>query len=261
MNTREAKIQAFERMLDIMDELRAKCPWDKEQTYESLRQLSIEEVYELSEAVISGNADNLRKELGDVFLHIIFYAKIAEEDTKFDIADVLNTLAEKLIYRHPHVFGDENTDNPETVRLNWAELKLKENDSQHKTVLGGVPASLPALVKAVRLQEKASAVGFDWEDRSQIWAKIHEEIDEFRVEIETQNRDKAEKEFGDILFALVNMARLYDIRPDNALEFTNQKFIKRFNYLESQTIAEGKSLHNMTLDEMDYYWNKAKNLE
>ncbi len=261
MNSLSEKLLAFERILKIMDELRAACPWDSVQTNESLRQLTLEEAYELAEAVISGNTDALKKELGDVFLHIIFYAKIASEKNEFDIADVLNSLADKLIYRHPHIYSDAKADDAEQVRLNWAELKLKEKSAEKNTVLGGVPASLPSLVKAVRLQEKASAVGFDWDDRSQIWAKIHEEIDELRHEIEQNDTEKSEQEFGDLLFALTNMARLYDIRPDNALEKTNQKFIRRFNYVEEKIASLGKSLKSCTLEDMDFFWNEAKKIE
>ncbi len=261
MNTLGDKLKAFERMLNIMDDLCAQCPWDREQSNESLRQLTIEETYELADAVIAGNPDEIKKELGDLFLHILFYSKIGSEKQQFDIADVMNGIAEKLIYRHPHIYADTKVESAEDVRANWEALKLKEKSQKKQSVLGGIPKSLPALVKAVRLQEKASGIGFDWDNREQIWDKVAEELNELQVELKAGNTEKAEAEFGDLLFALINMARLYGIRPDNALEKTNQKFIKRFNYIESQTIMKGKSLQDMTVAEMDVFWNEAKQLE
>ena len=256
MNTIQEKLNAFERILNIMNDLREKCPWDKQQSNESLRTLTIEETYELADAIINNDSESIKKELGDLFLHIIFYSKIASEKKQFDIADVINSLEEKLIYRHPHVFGDISVNNAREVSKNWEMLKLKEKGQQ--TVLGGVPKSLPSMAKAVRLQEKARGVGFDWDKKEQVWAKVTEEIDEFILEKDKLDKDKMEAEFGDIFFALINAARLYDINPDNALERTNKKFISRFNHLEQNTIKQGKSLNDMTLDEMNIYWEKAK---
>lgn len=264
-NSREDKLKAFDRLLTIMDQLREQCPWDKKQTIESLRYLTIEETYELSDAIVEKNTNEIRKELGDLMLHLVFYARIASETGDFDIADVLNGLCEKLIVRHPHIYGDVKADNDEEVKKNWEQLKLKEKGG-NKTVLGGVPKSLPALVKAMRVQEKARSAGFDWEQKQQVWEKVEEEMEEFKNEfnIEENNtidKAKAEGEFGDLLFSLINYARFIDINPEDALEKTNKKFIKRFNYLEEQSKKDGKELHKMTLAEMDAYWNKAKKLE
>ncbi|MDR1340169.1 MAG: nucleoside triphosphate pyrophosphohydrolase [Prevotellaceae bacterium] len=251
---------AFERLLDILDELREKCPWDREQTMDSLRTLSIEETYELSDAIIRNDFNDIRKELGDVLLHIVFYAKIASEQDRFDISGVIDSLCEKLIYRHPHVFGETVADTSGDVVRNWEQLKISEKDG-NRTVLSGVPVSLPALVKAGRIQEKAAAVGFDWEQKEQVWDKFEEEKQELMHEIDIMDRDKMEAEFGDLLFSIVNAARLYGINPETALERTNRKFIDRFTYLENKTIRQGRSLKSMTLDEMNEIWEEAKQLE
>jgi len=249
----------FDRLLKIMDELRAKCPWDKKQTFDSLRLLTIEETYELAEAVINEEPNEIKKELGDILLHIVFYAKIASEQKLFDINDVINAICEKLIIRHPHIYGDGVAETDEQVKNNWEKIKLKEGN---KSVLAGVPLSLPALVKAYRIQEKARGVGFDWEEPHQVWDKVIEEMNELKYEVETKaNKEKIESEFGDLMFALINYARFIDINPENALERTNKKFIKRFNYLEEHAKKTDKSLKNMTLAEMDVYWNEAKKLE
>ena len=260
MHTREEKLAEFGRLLDIMDDLRQKCPWDKEQTMESLRTLSIEEVYELADAIIAEDTNGIKKELGDVLLHVVFYALIGSESGNFDIYDVCKSLNEKLIYRHPHVFGAVEVANAQAVEQNWEVLKLKEKGG-NKTVLSGVPRSLPALIKAHRIQDKARSVGFDWEEREQVWDKVAEEFTELKTEIQSMNTDKMEAEFGDLLFSLINAARLYDINPENALERTNRKFICRFNHLEATTIAQGRDLKKMTLQEMDEIWNEAKKLE
>lgn len=257
MHTKEEKLEAFGRFLDILDELRVKCPWDRKQTNESLRPNTIEEVYELCDALMANDKKNICKELGDVLLHVAFYAKIASETGDFDIKDVCDRLSEKLIYRHPHVFGEVKADTAEKVTENWEQLKLKEKDG-NKSVLSGVPGALPSLIKAYRIQDKARNVGFDWEQREQVWEKVKEEISEFQAEIDKKDKDKAEAEFGDLFFSLVNTARLYHINPDNALERTNQKFIRRFNYLEEHTLKEGKSLQQMSLEEMDAIWDEAK---
>ncbi len=254
------KTEAFARLLDIMDELREKCPWDKEQTLESLRKLTIEETYELADAILNNDLNGIKKELGDLMLHIVFYAKIGSEKGAFDISDVLNSINEKLIYRHPHVFGDVDVANSREVEQNWETLKLKEKDG-NKRVLEGVPAALPALIKANRIQEKASGVGFDWEYKEQVWDKVKEEINELSVEIDAVDKDKIEGEFGDLFFAMVNAARLYGIDPETALERTNLKFTNRFNYLESQTLQKGLDLKKMSLAEMDVIWDEAKRLE
>lgn len=254
------KLAAFERLLEIIDELREKCPWDKEQTLESLRKLTIEETYELAEAILKNDLQGIKKELGDLMLHIVFYAKIGSEKGAFDMADVLNSINDKLIYRHPHVFGDINVSGSREVEQNWETLKLKEKGGNN-SVLEGVPVSMPALVKANRIQEKASGVGFDWEYREQVWDKVKEEINELSVEIGDVNQDKIEAEFGDLFFAMVNAARLYGIDPETALERTNLKFIKRFNYLESKTIQKGRDLKKMSLDEMNEIWDEAKRKE
>ena len=257
MHTREEKLEAFGRMLDILDELRVKCPWDAKQTNESLRPNTIEETFELAEALSLNDADNIRKELGDVLLHIAFYSKIADEKNQFDIADVCNALCDKLIFRHPHVFGDVSVDSTEQVLENWEQIKLKEKGG-NKTVLGGVPSALPALIKANRIQEKVRNVGFDWEDASQVWEKVEEEMTEVREEINKGDKDATEAEFGDLLFAVVNAARLYGVNPENALERTNKKFIARFNYLEQACKDRGLNLKEMTLQQMDEIWNEAK---
>jgi XTP/dITP diphosphohydrolase len=239
-----------------MDELREKCPWDRKQTMESIRNLTIEETYELTDAIIENDMTEVRKELGDIMLHIVFYAKIASEKNEFDITDVLNGICDKLVFRHPHVFGDVDVKNDsEQVKQNWEELKMREGN---KSVLSGVPASLPALIKANRVQEKVRAVGFDWDKKEQIWDKVGEELNELQAEIDKIDKDKIEAEFGDLLFSVVNAARLYDVDPETALERTNKKFIKRFNYLENATIKKGKQLSSMNLDEMNLIWEKAK---
>jgi MazG family protein len=256
-----SKIEEFQRLLDIMDELREKCPWDKKQTLESLRKLTIEETYELGDAILQNDLQEIKKELGDLMLHIVFYSKIGAEKGAFDIGDVLQGINEKLIYRHPHVFGDVDVDgSAKQVEENWEALKLKEKGG-NKRVLEGVPAAMPALVKANRIQEKVSGVGFDWEYKEQVWDKVKEEVDELSHEIKQVDKDKIEGEFGDLFFAMVNAARLYDVDPEAALERTNLKFMKRFNYLESQTMMKGKSLHDMTLAEMDVIWEEAKKKE
>ena len=260
MKTRKEQIAAFERLLDIMDELREKCPWDQKQTFETLRKLTIEEVYELGDAILRSNLPEIKKELGDILLHIVFYAKIGSETESFDIGDVINNLIDKLIYRHPHVFGKTKVADAREVEENWEALKLREKD-RGKRLLEGVPDSLPALVKANRIQEKARGVGFDWEQKEQVWDKVKEELHEFESEMRSNNQKKMEAELGDLFFSLVNAARLYDIDPESALERTNQKFIRRFNYLESETLLKGKSLHTMSLEEMDLYWNQAKENE
>lgn len=250
-------LNAFENLYNIVKELREKCPWDKEQTMESLRPLTIEETYELAEAIIKKDSNEIKKELGDLLLHILFYAQIASETKDFSIEDVCNSLSEKLIYRHPHVFGEREADNSNQVEKNWEELKLKEKGG-NRTVLQGVPASLPALIKAYRIQDKARNVGFDWEQKEQVWHKVEEELDELKVEIKKCDTEKIEDEFGDFLFSIINAARLYHIDPENALEKTNQKFIRRFNYVEQKAIEANKQLKNMMLEEMDLYWNEAK---
>lgn len=257
----QRKLDAFKELLEIMDELREKCPWDKKQTLESLRKLTIEETYELGDAILQNDLMGVKKELGDLMLHIVFYAKIGSEKDAFDMGDVLEGINKKLIYRHPHVFGDAEVDgSPRKVEENWEALKLKEKGG-NKRVLEGVPAAMPALVKANRVQEKASGVGFDWEYRAQVWDKVKEEVNELSLEIEKAEKDKIEAEFGDLFFAMVNAARLYGVDPEAALERTNLKFIKRFNYLESRTLMKGKSLHDMNLAEMDEIWEEAKKEE
>lgn len=265
--SRQQQLMAFDRLLTIMDELREQCPWDRKQTMESLRHLTIEETYELSDAILNNDLREIRKELGDVLLHIVFYAKIGSEKApgktfEFDIKDVLNGICDKLVSRHPHIYGDFVADTEEAVKQNWEKLKLKEGN---KSVLAGVPASLPALVKAMRIQEKARGVGFDWDDKQQVWAKVEEELHEFKqnFDIETSeviDQAEAESEFGDLLFSLVNYSRFVDINPETALERTNKKFMNRFQYLEEASRADGKSLGDMSLAEMDIYWNRAKAL-
>lgn len=259
-NKKQRAAAAFERLVEIMDDLRSKCPWDREQTFDSIRPLTIEETYELSEGILEKDYSNIKKELGDLLLHIVFYSKIAEEDNKFDIEDVINALCEKLIYRHPHIYGNVKANNANEVLENWEELKIKEKDG-NKTVLSGVPTSLPALIKANRIQEKVRAVGFDWDERSQVWDKVQEELNELILEVENNNPENIEKEFGDLLFSVVNAARLYGVDPETALERTNRKFMKRFGYLEQRTIKLGRSLKDMTLDEMNQIWEEAKQFD
>ena len=258
-NTREEQLKAFNELLDIMDELREKCPWDKVQTFESLRHLTIEETYELSETILEKDIDGLKKELGDLMLHLVFYARIGSESGAFDIGDVLKYINEKLIYRHPHIYGNVEANDPKTVKDNWEKIKLKEG---RKSVLAGVPVSLPPLVKAYRIQEKAKGVGFDWEEPEQVWDKVIEELNELHYEVNNgQNPDRMEHELGDLLFALVNYARFIEVNPEDALERTNKKFIKRFQHLEKKAEEMGKSLKNMTLAEMDVFWEEAKKME
>ena len=257
MNTRQQQLNAFNRLLDIMDDLREKCPWDKKQTLQSLRHLTIEETYELGDAILDNNLQEIKKELGDILLHIVFYAKIGSETGDFDIADVANEICDKLIHRHPHIYGNVVVENEEEVKQNWEKLKLKEGK---KSVLEGVPHSLPALVKASRIQDKAKGVGFDWEEPEQVWEKVQEELQEFKDEVENGDAEKIESEFGDVLFSMINYARFLNINPEDALERTNKKFIKRFTYLESKAGEMGRSLADMTLAEMDVFWNEAKKL-
>lgn len=257
MTRREEQMAAFGRLLDIMDTLREKCPWDKKQTFDSLRCNTIEETFELADAVFNHDMANIKKELGDVLLHIVFYARMAQEQGEFDMADVCNVLCDKLIFRHPHIYGNTEANTPDDVKQNWEQLKRKEKDG-NRTVLSGVPKSLPSLIKAYRIQDKARSVGFDWEERGQVWDKVREEISEFSTEAERMDADRMEAEFGDVLFSLVNAARLYGINPDNALERTNRKFIRRFEYLEAKTLKQGRDLRDMTLAEMDAIWNEAK---
>ncbi len=255
MNTMDNKLKAFERLLTIMDELREKCPWDKKQTMASLRHLTIEEVYELADAIMDDDTAEVRKELGDILLHIVFYAKIASEMKQYDIADVINGLCDKLIHRHPHIYSDIIVKDDEEVSRNWEKLKLKEGKT---SVLQGVPVSLPAVVKSMRIQEKARAAGFDWERKEQVWEKVEEEMHELRKEVESGNKEKTEAEFGDLLFAMINYARFIDVNPENALERTNKKFIRRFQYLERSAMEKEQKLSEMSLAEMDVYWNEAK---
>ncbi len=256
MNSRKDQLKALDRLLTIMDELREKCPWDKKQTLQTLRHLTIEETYELGDAILNNDLDEVKKELGDLLLHIIFYAKIGSETNDFDIADVANEICEKLISRHPHIYGDVIVANEEEVKQNWENLKLKEGK---KSVLEGVPKSLPALVKAIRIQDKVAGVGFDWEEPQQVFEKLQEELDELQHEVSEENTSKIEEEFGDVLFSMINYARFLKVNPENALERTNKKFIKRFQYLESKAKEKGKTLKDMTLAEMDVYWEEAKN--
>jgi XTP/dITP diphosphohydrolase len=257
MGKRDQQLQAFGRLLDIMDELRSKCPWDKKQTFESLRHLTIEETYELGDAILNQDLQEIKNELGDLLLHIVFYAKIGSETKDFDISDVANSISKKLISRHPHIYGDVKVKNEEDVKRNWEKLKLKEGK---KSVLEGVPKSLPAMVKANRIQDKVAGVGFDWEKPEQVWLKVQEELNELNNEISDGNKENIESEFGDVLFSMINYARFIDINPENALEKTNKKFISRFQYLESAAKKIGKSLHDMSLSEMDIYWNESKKM-
>ena len=257
MNTIDEKLNAFRELLEIMDDLREKCPWDRKQTNESLRNLTIEEVYELADAVIENNPAGIKNELGDLLLHVVFYAKIGSENNTFDIGDVIKSLTKKLVYRHPHVFGETVVKDHEDVKKNWEELKMREGNA----VLKGVPKSLPAMIKSNRIQEKVRAVGFDWERKVQIWDKVHEEITELENEVQKSNHNRIETEFGDLLFSIINAARLYGIDPETALEKTNKKFIKRFNFLEKETKAKGQSLKEMTLEQMNEIWEKAKDYD
>lgn len=257
MNTRAQKLEAFDRLLTIMDELREQCPWDKKQTMETLRHLTIEETYELGDAILDMDLQEVKKELGDVLLHIVFYAKIGSESNDFDIADVCHSICDKLIDRHPHIYGDVTVANEEDVKRNWENLKLKEGN---KSVLQGVPKSLPALVKASRIQDKVAGVGFDWEEPQQVWEKVEEELQELHEEVEAGNQEQIENEFGDVMFSLVNYARFLKVNPENALERTNKKFKQRFEYLEAKAALLNKSLKDMTLAEMDVFWEEAKKL-
>tara|TARA_B100000809_G_scaffold265865_1_gene326138 strand:- start:9535 stop:10296 length:762 start_codon:yes stop_codon:yes gene_type:complete len=252
----DEKLVAFERLLNIMDELREKCPWDKKQTMQTLRHLTIEESYELTDAILDNDLEEVKKELGDLMLHIVFYSKIASETKEFNIADVMNGICEKLIHRHPHIYGDVEVADEEEVKRNWEKLKLKEGK---ESVLEGVPKSLPALVKAMRIQEKARGIGFDWDNETQVWDKVKEEVEELQVELDAKS-DKIEDEFGDVLFSLINYSRFINVNPETALEKTNKKFINRFQYMERETNKEGKELSEMSLEEMDVYWEKAKRL-
>ena len=257
MNSRESQLKAFDRLLTIMDELRAQCPWDKKQTMQTLRHLTIEETYELGDAILDNDLEEIKKELGDVLLHIVFYAKIGSETKHFDIADVANDICDKLINRHPHIYGDVVVKDEEEVKQNWEKIKLKEGK---KSVLEGVPKGLPSLVKANRIQDKVAGVGFDWEKPEQVWEKVQEELEEFQDEVKQGNADAMESEFGDVLFSMVNYARFLNINPENALERTNKKFIKRFQYLENKAKEQGKALKDMTLTEMDVFWEEAKTI-
>jgi XTP/dITP diphosphohydrolase len=254
---KDDQLQAFKRLLDIMDDLRQKCPWDKKQTMQTLRHLTIEETYELGDAILDNDLNEVKNELGDLLLHIVFYAKIGSETNSFDMADVCNSICEKLIHRHPHIYGDVVVKDEEEVKQNWEKLKLKEGK---KSVLEGVPKSLPALVKASRIQDKVKGVGFDWEEPHQVWDKVQEELQELQVEVKAGDQDKMESEFGDVLFSMINYARFLNINPEDALERTNKKFIKRFQYLESKADEIGKPLMDMTLAEMDVFWNEAKKM-
>ncbi len=257
MNSREKQLQAFDRLLTIMDELREQCPWDRKQTMQTLRHLTIEETYELGDAILDNDLEEVKKELGDLLLHIVFYAKIGSETNDFDIADVANDICEKLISRHPHIYGDVEVADEEEVKQNWENLKLKEGK---KSVLEGVPISLPALVKANRIQDKVAGVGFDWEEPQQVFEKLKEELEELQYEVKAGDKAKMEQEFGDVLFSMINYARFLKVDPENALERTNKKFIKRFQYLESKAKNLGKSLKDMTLAEMDVFWEEAKKI-
>ena len=260
MHSREEQLESFSRLLDVMDELRAKCPWDREQTFESLRHNTIEETYELCDAIIDKDMGNIKKELGDILLHIVFYAKMASETDDFDIKDVCDALCSKLIYRHPHVFGDAVANEAGEVVRNWEQLKRKEKGG-NKTVLSGVPESLPSLIKSYRIQEKAAAVGFDWEQKEDVWKKVREELDELEAELRKEDKEKSLVELGDFLFSVINAARLYHLNPDTALEQANSKFIRRFGYIEAHSIKSGKPLTEMSLEEMDALWEEAKKQE
>lgn len=253
----DARLLAFERLLNIMDDLRTQCPWDMKQTIESLRYLTIEEVYELSDAILDNDLDEVKKELGDIMLHLVFYSKIASETSNFDISDVLNGVCEKLIFRHPHIYGDVKVKDEAEVKANWEKLKLKEGK---ESVLQGVPKSLPAMVKSIRIQEKARGVGFDWDDSEQVWDKVQEELSEFKAEIDKGDNQKTTEEFGDLIFSLINYARFVSVNPEDALEKTNKKFIKRFQFMEKQLKKKGQEMSELSLEEMDVYWNEAKTI-
>ena len=252
------KLVAFERLLNIMDDLREKCPWDKKQTLESLRHLTIEETYELADAITDGNMDELKGEIGDLMLHMVFYSKIASETGDFDISDVLNAICDKLVYRHPHIYGDVVVQDEEEVKANWEKLKLKEGK---KSVLEGVPSSLPAMVKATRIQDKVKGIGFEWENETQVWDKVEEEIGELQIEIKAGNKEKMEEEFGDVLFSMINYARWIGVNPEDALAKTNKKFINRFQWMEAETKKDGKDISEMNLTEMDLYWERSKSVD
>ncbi|MCF8423727.1 MAG: nucleoside triphosphate pyrophosphohydrolase [Bacteroidia bacterium] len=254
----DERLVAFERLLNIMDDLRAKCPWDQKQTFESLRHLTIEETYELSDAILKGDKNEIKKEIGDILLHLVFYAKLGSETNDFNITDVINSLCEKMIFRHPHIYGDVNVKDAEEVTQNWEKLKQKEGN---KGALSGVPNSMPSLLKALRIQDKARAIGFDWDDPSQVWQKVQEELGELQEEIAANNQIKLEQEFGDVFFALINYARFLKVNPEDALEKTNKKFISRFNYMERKILEQGKALADCSLNEMDVFWNEAKKME
>lgn len=254
----DPRLKAFRKLLDIMDDLREKCPWDREQTMESLRHLTIEETYELGDAILQNDLQEVKKELGDLALHIVFYAKIGKEKGAFDITDVLNGICDKLIVRHPHIYGDVKADTPDQVKQNWEQIKLKEG---RKSVLEGVPKGLPSLVKAQRIQDKAAGVGFDWDQAEQVWEKVQEELSELRAEVQNGNAAKIQEEMGDVFFALVNYARFLGVNPEDALERTNMKFIRRFSFMENVISAEGKNMKDMSLEELDVYWNRSKNSE
>lgn len=254
----DERLVAFERLLNIMDDLRTKCPWDKKQTLESLRHLTIEETYELSDAILKKDMTEIKKEIGDILLHMVFYAKIGSETNDFDITSVINSLCDKLIFRHPHIYGDVKADDAETVTQNWEKIKQKEGN---KGALSGVPSSMPSLIKALRIQDKARAIGFDWDRPEQVWEKVQEELNEFHAEVEEGDEERLEGEFGDVLFSLINYARYLKINPEDALEKTNKKFISRFNYMEQKILAQGKALADCSLEEMDKYWNEAKKLD
>jgi XTP/dITP diphosphohydrolase len=257
LNNRETQLQAFNRLLDIMDELREKCPWDQKQTFDSLRHLTIEETYELGDAIIENDLQEIKKELGDLLLHIVFYAKIGSEKNAFDIADIANAISDKLVTRHPHIYGDVKVNSAEEVKQNWEQIKLNEGK---KSVLEGVPASLPALVKALRIQDKAAGIGFDWDNKEQVWEKVQEELTELQHEVENGTEKSRESEFGDVLFALINYARFIHVFPENALENTNKKFIKRFQLMEKKITHDGKKMNEMNLTELDQYWNLTKKI-
>lgn len=254
----DERLVAFERLLNIMDDLRTKCPWDKKQTLESLRHLTIEETYELSDAILKKDMTEIKKEIGDILLHMVFYAKIGSETNDFDITSVINSLCDKLIFRHPHIYGDVKADDAETVTQNWEKIKQKEGN---KGALSGVPSSMPSLIKALRIQDKARAIGFDWDRPEQVWEKVQEELNEFHAEVKEGDEERLEGEFGDVLFSLINYARYLKINPEDALEKTNKKFISRFNYMEQKILAQGKALADCSLEEMDKYWNEAKKLD
>lgn len=256
-NSRETQLAAFNRLLDIMDELRSKCPWDQKQTMETLRQLTIEETYELGEAILDNDLEEVKKELGDLLLHIVFYAKIGSEKNAFDIGDVATSISEKLIVRHPHIYGDVKVENAEDVQQNWEQIKLKEGK---ESVLEGVPKSLPAMVKATRIQDKVAGVGFDWDKTEQVWEKVQEELEELQVEVRNNNKERTESELGDVFFSLINYARFVDVSPENALELTNKKFIKRFQHMEKQLKTQGKIMNELSLSELDVYWKEAKKI-